>query len=515
MSPLSLLRRSCLLAIAAVLGLASPIHGQQPDEAATQLLPGETGDAALPDTSEAITYEDAVQLALERNYQLRQSRNNVATQSISVGQNRAEYYPNLNVSAGGSRDFGRNFSQSEGGIISQTSNSANFGASSSYTIFDGFRRDATLDQAQARTEAAGNTLQRTRQDVVYQVLQRYIGLAQNRALVEVRREQLQLRREQLEQTQAQIEVGEKAPSAVYQLQADVASARQQLVEARRNAQISKTELVRLLVLDPFSRYTFETEGLRSRLDTGQAPRPYRLDALLATAYQERADLRAQRASINADEQGVRAARAGWWPRLTLSASYGSSYYSLSERPVEGTGAPPETVQITPDGGGEPIEIAVPGTGRPPERRRPGFFDQLDARRGGGISLSLSYPLFDRFQRSYNIEQEQVQLQNTRFQKELLRQNIAVEVRQALVSYRNARTQLEVANEQLQAARQAQEAAQERYRLGANTYVELAEANAALADAQTNRVSAQFELLLQRERIDYITGTLDPEAPLAR
>jgi outer membrane protein len=522
MPPLRFLRCLGFLVAATLLGGGFPAHAQQQQQQNEMEAPppplGETGHAALPDTSEAITYEDAIRMALERNYRLRQARNDVATRSISVDQNRAEYYPSLNVSVGGSRDFGRNFSQSEGGIISQTSNSANFGASSNLLLFDGFRRDATLDQAQARTEAAGNTLRRTRQDVVYQVLERYIGLAQNRALVEVRQEQLQLRQDQLDQTRAQIEVGERAPSAIYQLQADVASARQQLVQARRDARISKTELVRLLVLDPFGGYTFATEGLRSRLDTSgtgaQAPRPYRLEDLLATAYQERPDLRAQRASINAEEQSVRAARASWWPSLRLSASYGSSYYSLSQRPIEGTGTPPETVQITPEGGGAPVEIPVPGTGQQPDFERTSFFDQLDARRGGSISLSFSYPLFDRFQRSYEIEQAQVQLESTRFQKELLRQNIAVEARQALVSYRDARTSLEVAREQLEAARQAQEAAQQRYRLGAATYVELAEANAALADARTALVNAQFDLLLQRENIDYITGTLDPESPLA-
>jgi hypothetical protein len=29
------------------------------------------------------------------------------------------------------------------------------------------------------------------------------------------------------------------------------------------------------------------------------------------------------------------------------------------------------------------------------------------------------------------------------------------------------------------------------------------------------VSARYDLLLQQQRLDYVTGTLDPEAPLAR
>ena len=466
-----------------------------------------------PASGTTITYEEAVRLALERNYQLRLAQNDVATQSINVDQNRAEFYPNLSFSASGGRDFGRNFSQEQGRIVSEASNAMRFSASSGVNLFNGFRDDATLDAAQARTQAAGRTLRRRRQDVVFSVLSRYIELAQNRALVDVREEQLALREQQLEQTEAQIEVGEKAPSEIYQIQADVAAARQQLLQAERNVEISQTELVRLLVLDPFGEYDFETETLQNEAEPA-AP-PYELDALLATAYDERSDLHAQLAAIAAEKQGVRAARAGWWPRLDLSASYGSNWNSLSTRPLPGTGTPPRQAQITPDGGGEPIVIEVPGTGTPPQMSTTPFFDQLDARRGGGISLSLSVPIFDRFQTRYSVEQAQVQLENQRFQEELLRQDIAVEIRQALVDYRNAQTELEVTAERLQAARQAQEAAQERYRLGAATYVELAEANTSLAEAQSARVRAQFMLLQQERRLAYVTGTLDPSAPLTR
>jgi outer membrane protein len=510
--PFHLLRRSVLPS--AVLLVLIGALAAEPVRAQQQQQKQRTRSTAAPDSGASITYEEAVRLALERNYQLRRAQNDVTSQSISIDRNRAEFYPNLSLSVGGGRDFGRNFSQTQGEIVSRTSSEANVGAQSQVNLFNGFRDDATLDEAQARMQAASGTVQRTRREVAYRVLQRYIALAQHRALVDVRRQQLELRRQQLEQTQAQIEVGEKAPSAVYQIQADVAAARQDLVQARRDADLSQTELVRLLVLDPFGSYTFQTGSLDDRLDAAAAtPASYQLDRLLTRAYQQREDLHARQAGVAADEQGVRAAQSGFWPRLDLSLSYGSNWNSLSRRAVEGTGQDPDVVEITPDGGSAPITLPVPGTGSAPQTTQTPFFDQLDARRGGGLSLSLSYPLFDRFQTRYQVEQAQVQLENARFQKELLRQDIAVEARQALVAYRNARTSLEVAAERLQAARRAQEAAQERYRLGAATYVELADANTSLAQAQSSRVRARYDLLLQKKRLSYVTGTLDPEAPL--
>ncbi|PSQ81240.1 MAG: hypothetical protein BRD46_02590 [Bacteroidetes bacterium QS_8_68_15] len=293
--PFHLLRRSVLpsTVLLVLIGAlaAGPVRAQQ------QQQKQRTRSTAAPDSGASITYEEAVRLALERNYQLRRAQNDVTSQSISIDRNRAEFYPNLSLSVGGGRDFGRNFSQTQGEIVSQTSSEANVGAQSQVNLFNGFRDDATLDEAQARMQAASGTVQRTRREVAYRVLQRYIALAQNRALVDVRRQQLELRRQQLEQTQAQIEVGEKAPSAVYQIQADVAAARQDLVQARRDADLSQTELVRLLVLDPFGSYTFQTGSLDDRLPTSSArtctpARPASLPTSRACAPRSRASGRA-------------------------------------------------------------------------------------------------------------------------------------------------------------------------------------------------------------------------------
>jgi hypothetical protein len=55
------------------------------------------------------------------------------------------------------------------------------------------------------------------------------------------------------------------------------------------------------------------------------------------------------------------------------------------------------VSITPDGGGEPVMFEVPGTGTDPLFVRPGFLDQMDGRRGGSVSLSVSIPVFSGWQ----------------------------------------------------------------------------------------------------------------------
>ena len=448
--------------------------------AALLLLPG----AAR--AQQVIGFEEAVDLALQNNYTLRQAANDVDVQSIGVSRNRLEFFPDLGLNIGGRRDFGRTFIQEQGQIANLTSESANFGASTSLNLFNGFLDDATLDQAQYQVDAASRSLRRQREDVIYDVVSRFIELAQNREIVDVQEGNVALREQQLEQTQALIEVGDRPPSDVYQQQAALAEARQMLLNAERNVQLTETEIVRLLALDPFGDYTFEATPIERTAEAELDLQEYDLSELVQQASNRRLDLRAQEASIVADEQGVRAARADYYPRLDLSANYGSNWSSLEERPVPGTDN----------------SRSVP------------FFEQLDSRRGGSVGFSLSFPIFDRLQRNYNVEQAQVQVENARFQLEALEQDVAVQVRQAYINYQNARTSLDVTEARLQAAQQAQEAAEERYNLGVATFVELAQTNADLVSAASERVRARYDFLLQKKSIEYATGVLDVDAPLA-
>ncbi|PSQ79148.1 MAG: TolC family protein, partial [Bacteroidetes bacterium QS_1_63_11] len=73
--------------------------------------------------------------------------------------------------------------------------------------------------------------------------------------------------------------------------------------------------------------------------------------------------------------------------------------------------------------------------------------------------------------------------------------------------------LEAADKRLRAAEQARTAAQERYELGSADIVELQNAIRDYVDAASQQVRARYELVFQKERIDYNVGRLSPTDPL--
>jgi outer membrane protein len=118
-------------------------------------------DAQAPATRPAqqvITFDQALKLALSQSTTIKQAENTASLDATSVKQSRMAFLPNLSVSANTANNVGRNFSESEGTIVTQNTQSVNGGLSSNVTLFDGFKNVANLRSAQKSEDASTSDL---------------------------------------------------------------------------------------------------------------------------------------------------------------------------------------------------------------------------------------------------------------------------------------------------------------------------------------------------------------------
>ena len=434
------------------------------------------------DTTE-VTFDEAVRLALDQNTDVKRSQASARSSGAEVQSEWMDFAPDLSLSTDVSRRFGRNFSQVTGDFTTQSTDFFNLTGRSSITLFNGFENVASLRESKDRARASEMDLRRTRREVVFTVMDQFIALVESREQVRVRREQLEALQQQLEQTEEFVDAGASPVSDLYQQQADVAEAEQQLLQARREREVSQTRLIQTLQLNPRRAYDFRVPELE---EGAEADTTYELSSLIDEAFERRLDLKVSNAERQAAEHGVRAARSTYYPSLSIGGNYGTDWTSRGR---------------------------IPDPDNPDQFLNPDFSDQLTNNRGGGISVSLSIPIFDRLQRNAQVEQAQVQAQNAEYALQDQRQQVALEVRQAYLDYRNAVQQLEAANKRLKAAEQAQTATQERYNLGSASIVELRNANRDFVDAASQQVRARYSLLFRQKQIDYHVGRLNPRRPL--
>ncbi len=416
-----------------------------------------------------ITFDEALRLALRRNPTIQQAVNERERSEVSLASARSNFLPDINLSIGANRDYGRNFVLEEARLVNQITHYFSSSISANLNLFNGFRDLNAVAQARFQVAASELNYARQRETVLFNVISTFLSLIEAREQVHIQEENLAAQRALLEQIEAFVQVGSRPMADLYQQQAQVAAAELELISARRNQQLQEANLIQLLQLDPFGAYEFVIPEVDTQ---ALGIQEYDVQGLLQAALARRSDLRALEEQIRAAEYSVRIARSTYWPTISLRASYGSSYTDLA--PV-------------------------------------GFQDQFFNRnRRGSIGLSLTFPIFDRFTTRHNVQRARIELENTRLQLQQLRQEIATQVRQAYLDYETARQQYRTAQVQLQAARQALQAAQQRYNVGAATLVELTQARATYVRAESDLVRARYTLVFRQKLIDYYVGTLVPE-----
>lgn len=416
-----------------------------------------------------ITFADAVSIALRQNGTLRQAVNAAALDTVSVRQSQMAFLPSVSLSSSTSQSLQpfANSASSGSGVGPVTSTAVNAGVSSSLVLFNGGANRAELAQAKLVQQAGGQEVERTRQSVVFTVVSNYLDLTSGQEQLRVRRETLASEEALLEQIIAFVNAERRPIADRYTQEAAVASARLAVVQAQNAVELAKVDLIQTLQLDPRGEYDFQPPPAGA----ASAP-PATLPALLDRALEGRADLAARESELAAAEQGVRAARASRLPTVTVSAGYNTNLNSSNDE---------------------------------------AFFDQFTQRQGGSVQVGVSLPIFDRGNVAAETQRARITQDNARIALQNQQQQVALEVRRAWLDWQAAGQQLAAAQAQVTAAERSLDATRQRYQAGVGTLTELTQARNTLASAQSQLVSARYNLVFQRTLVDYYVGTLNPDA----
>jgi outer membrane protein TolC len=122
-----------------------------------------------------------------------------------------------------------------------------------------------------------------------------------------------------------------------------------------------------------------------------------------------------------------------------------------------------------------------------------------------VTLAANLPIFDGGTTAAKVAQARSDLRSAQAGREQLRQGIALDVRQAYLSVREAQARLEATAKSVEEAREAVRLAEARYAAGVGTSVEVTDAVAAFTGASTNNVTAIYDARISLARLDNAVG----------
>ena len=129
-----------------------------------------------------LTLDECIDIGLERNIDLKRSRNNALIAKANRFQSIMNYFPSLNARINYDYFFGNFFDQNAARQVSETTNSSNPNVASSVTLFNGFANHYTLKQRINEQTSAEADVENSILNVRTSVLSSYLDLVLSKAL---------------------------------------------------------------------------------------------------------------------------------------------------------------------------------------------------------------------------------------------------------------------------------------------------------------------------------------------
>jgi len=426
----------------------------------------------LTQAQTSITLEDAIEIALENNYQLKQAENNLTASDYAVRNAQADFLPSVSASYNGTRRIGQQFDQTTVTFDTFTTNSMGGNINSSVTLFNGFSNINSLRSANVSRSIQVEDNQRLRENIIFTTASRFLQVVLNQELLKISEENLSVSEQQYERIEAQVEVG-RSPNVDLLNQASVVANEELAVIQGENAlESSYAQLMRIMQDESGTEYNLMMPEID---DLELMPFELNLQELIQTALQNRRDLRAQELTIERNQYDENIARANLLP--TISASLGiSGSYNDRFRDIDGS----------------PL----------------GFSDQFfDRNVNRFIGFNVQIPIFDNLNRRTSLQNSKITLKNSQLEMENIRFQVNEEVRQAYNDYMSIVKELDSTEKALTAAERAYETEFQRYEVGASTLIELNQANANYVQAQSNRIQTIYNFVFQEKLLDFYLGQL--------
>lgn len=442
------------------------------------------GGAKAQDAGKMWSLEECVQYAIDHNIEIKQREIQVQSAEVQLHTDKMSRLPNLNANVGQNWSFGRG-QTSTGLYETQTLSNSNFGVSSSTPLFAGFQISNQVEKSKFDLRAATQQLERAKEDLSLSVASLYLQVLFNKEILKVNQEQLALSKAQIERTAALIAVGKVPQSQLYDIEAQVAKDEVSVVQAKNTMQLSLLDLAQSLELERDASFDViapeENEVVGNYMGRILPP-----DVIYDNAVNIKPVVKEQGFRLESSKKSLKIAKAGYYPKLNLSLSYGNSYYYNYTRQgmiIENEEDPSKNYAW----------------------ENKSFADQWRDNAGEGIGLSLSIPIFNRSQVKNQVKSAQLNIRNQQLSLDNTMKTLYKEIQTAYLNATAAQEKYRSSEKAVKASAESFKYAQERYDIGKSTVFEFNEAKTKLIQVQSEQIQAKYDYIFRTKILDFYNG----------
>jgi len=424
--------------------------------------PGVSGAQQTWDLQKCFDY------AIENNIQIKRQRINTQYNENLVKQARNDKLPNLNAQVGNDFSFGRSLTY-DNTYDNINSASLNGAMSTNFTIFNGMTLSNSVQKSELDLEVTLYELDKTKDDIMLSIAAEYLQILFAEEVIQVTEANIEVTKGQIERTKQLVDAGSAAKGALLEIEAQLAREELQLVNNENQLRLSYLNLYQFLDLPMSESFKVEKPSLpeiQANLTLMNA-----FD-VFNNAINIRPEIVAAQKRVESALKQLEIAKGYQYPSLSL----GANYYNLYNNRYN-------------DFNGDRIP----------------FGEQLKNNSRSSVGLTLSIPIFNRFQVKNNITNAELQIADFEYQlqsaRNVLRKDIELVYTNALAALNRYISTQKAVESMAEAFRYTEE----KFNVGMINSVEYNQSKNNLTVAQSDLIQAKYEYIFRTKILDFYNG----------
>ena len=443
------------------------------------------------------TLLECVNIALEKNIRIQQSEFDLEGADIDRGDAIGNFLPRINAQSQHIWNNGLSQNITNGLIENLTTQFSSFGGNLGLTLFNGKQNINQLARANLNIISRQYQLEDMKDDISLFVANSYLQVMFNKEFEQVQRYQLEIAKQELERTQLRISAGVQTQAEIYEIEANLASQEQALVQSENATRLSLISLAQSLLITDYENFDIADVNFNVPLSQILLEKPKKIFEKSLTL---RNDIKVAATNIEIAKTDIDLAKGALLPTLSAFYNY-NTRISYSDRFIE-TGNFIETpIGVVKENGSLVVTQF-------PERAITdplSFGDQFRQNDGHSYGLALNIPIFNGLSIKNNIKRRKLNLKRSETQFEQTKLDLENTINQAYNNAEGAFKFYEASEKTLKARKEAYFIAEKQFEAGVLNSYDFIQIKQRYDIAASDNVRAKYDYIFKLKVLEFYFG----------
>ena len=419
------------------------------------------------EASKQWSLQDCINYALEKNIKLQQDKIALEESDVDVKTAKASLFPSLSFNTGHNvinRPYQQNSSTVSGTEIissdNKTTYNGNYSLSAQWTLWNGGKRLNNIKQQKTARDIASLSVSETENMLQEEITKLFVQILYADESVKINKSTLETSEANFKRGEELFKEGSISKADLAQLESQVGNDKYQLVTSESTLRNYKLQLKQLLELDGTDEMTLALPTLSD--EQVMKVLPSQAD-VYQTALTTRPEIQSGQLSIDNAKLGIKTAKAGYMPTISLSASSSSTTNSASTN---------------------------------------NWAQQMKYGWNNMIGVSLSIPIFDNRQTKTAVNKACIQQQQILLDMKNQQTELYSTIENYWLQANTNQSQYQAAKVSRESAQQSYDLLSEQFRLGLKNIVELRTGKDNLMRAKQNELQAKYLAILNIDMLRF-------------